>query len=99
MGLAAVIIGTSIFKKLIFVKATTLSIAGAIIYKLAIAIVLKLGLDPNYLKLMTAIIVIVALSFNSNVFKFKSKKKYTSSIVEKEGGDLNAKDSSVAQGL
>lgn len=100
MGLAAVIIGTSIFKKLTFVKATTLSIAGAIIYKLAIAIVLKLGLDPNYLKLMTAIIVIVALSFNSNVFKFKSKKKYdTSDIVEKEGGDLDAKDSSVAQGL
>ena len=100
MGLAAVIIGTSIFKKVSFVKATSLSIFGAIIYKLAIAMALKFGLNPNYLKLMTAIIVIVALSLNSGVFKVKGRRKKNKSIVsDKEGGDLNAKDSSIAQGL
>lgn len=99
MGLAAVIIGDSIFKKLSFVKATTLSLIGAIIYKLAIALAIKWRLDPNYLKLMTSIIVIVALSFNSEIFKFKSKKRVSKIEKVKEGGDIDAKDSKAMQGL
>lgn len=100
MGLAAVIIGTSIFKKVSFVKATTLSIFGATIYKLAIAMALKFGLNPNYLKLMTAVIVIIALSLNSGVFKIKVRRKKANNVVlNKKGGDLDAKDSSIAQGL
>lgn len=99
MGLAAVIIGSSIFKKISLIKATTLSIFGAIIYKLAIALALKWKLDPNYLKLMTAVIVIVALSFNSEVFKFKSKKKIIRKDKVEESGDINAEDSEIAQGL
>ena len=98
MGLAAVIIGTSIFNKMSFVKATSLSIFGAIIYKLALALALKFGLNPNYLKLMTAIIVIIALSLNSGIFKSKGRKN-KNKVVVKEGGELNAEDSSVAQGL
>ena len=74
MGLAAVIIGSSLFEKVSFIKATTLSILGAVIYKAAIAIVLKLGLNANDLKLMTAIIVVIALCSNNGVFKFKKKK-------------------------
>lgn len=99
MGLAAVIIGSSILKKISLIKATTLSIFGAIIYKLAIALALKWKLDPNYLKLMTAVIVIVALSFNSEVFKFKSKKKIIRKDKVEESGDINAEDSEIAQGL
>ncbi len=98
MGLAAVIIGASIFKKVSFMKYTTISIFGAIIYKLAIAMALKFGLNPNYLKLMTAVIVIIALSLNSGVFKSK-RKKAKSGVTNREGGDVNAKDSSVAQSL
>ncbi|AJG97753.1 ABC transporter [Clostridium beijerinckii] len=74
MGLAAVIIGTSLFERLSFIKVTTLSILGAIIYKAAIAIVLKLGLNANDLKLMTAIIVVIALCSNNSAFKFKKRK-------------------------
>jgi putative ABC transport system permease protein len=78
MGLAAVIIGSSLFEKISFIKATTLSIFGAIIYKCAIALVLKyggvIGLTANDLKLMTAIIVVVALCSNNGIFKFKKKK-------------------------
>lgn len=100
MGLAAVIIGASIFKKMSFMKYTTISIFGAIIYKLAIALALKFGLNPNYLKLMTAVIVIIALSLNSGVFKFKGKRrKAKSTEIKREGGDVNAKDSSIAQSL
>ena len=100
MGLAAVIIGNSIFKKLSFVKVTTLSILGSIIYKLAIAIVLKLEINPNYLKLMTAIIVIIALSFDSGVIKIKRKnKKMVKNISIDKGGEIHAKDTRIAQGL
>ena len=100
MGLAAVIIGASIFKKMSFMKYATISIFGAIIYKLAIALALKFGLNPNYLKLMTAVIVIIALSLNSGVFKFKGKRrKAKSTEIKREGGDVNAKDSSIAQSL
>ena len=99
MGLASVIIGSSMFKRISFIKATSLSIFGAIIYKLAIAMALKFGLNPNYLKLMTAIIVILALSLNSDTFKYKSRRKSKKVIMENEGGDLNAEESSIAQGL
>lgn len=86
MGLAAVIIGTSLFERMSFIKATTLSIIGAIIYKGAIALVLKygavIGLIANDLKLMTAIIVVIALCSNNGVFRMKKKKLI-------EGGEKN----------
>lgn len=89
MGLAAVIIGCSLFEKISFLKATTLAILGAIIYKAAIAIVLKygaiIGLTANDLKLMTAIIVVIALCSNNGIFKFKKKV-----IVEGEAQDVKS---------
>ena len=65
MGLATVVIGLTIFSKISFMKCTTISILGAIIYKVVI---------PNDLKLITAIIVIIALASNNGIFKFKNKK-------------------------
>ena len=74
MGLATVVIGITIFGKLSLLKCTTLSILGAIIYKVAIAIALRVNFTPNDLKLITAIIVIIALASNNGIFKFKNKK-------------------------
>ena len=78
MALAAVIIGSSLFERVSFIKATTLSIFGAIIYKGAIALVLKygsiIGLTANDIKLMTAVIVVIALCSSNGIFKFKKKK-------------------------
>ena len=74
MGLATIVIGITIFCKLSLFKCTTLSILGAIIYKVAIAIALKINFNPNDLKLITAIIVIIALASNNGIFKFKNKK-------------------------
>ena len=65
MGLATVVIGITIFGKLSLLKCTTLSILGAIIYKVAIAIALRVNFNPNDLKLITAIIVIIALASNN----------------------------------
>ena len=93
MGLAAVIIGTSLFERLSFVKVTTLSILGAIIYKAAIAVVLKVGLNANDLKLMTAIIVVIALCSNSGFFKSKKKKAVIG------GGTEDVKSETTVQGI
>ena len=98
MGLAAVIIGVSIFGKISFIKATTLSIFGAIIYKLVIAIALWMKLNPNDLKILTAVLVAVALAANNNVFKFKRKNRDVISMSNK-GGDGDAKASRVMQSI
>ena len=78
-GLATVVIGLTLFGRMSLLKCTTLSILGAIIYKIAIAIALKVNFNPNDLKLITAVIVIIALASNNGIFKFKKK------IGKKEG--------------
>ena len=98
MGLAAVIIGVSIFGKLSFIKVTSLSIFGAIIYKLVIAIALWMKLNPNDLKILTAVLVAIALAANNNVFKFKRKNRDVKSMSNK-GGDDSAKDSRTMQSI
>jgi len=60
-GLAAVIIGTTIFKKLSFVKGTTAVITGSIVYKICIQIAISLGLPANLLKLITAALFLAIL--------------------------------------
>lgn len=97
MGLAAVIIGTSIFGKLSIIKVTTLSIFGAIIYKLVVAVALWMKLNPNDLKILTAILVAMALASNSDAFKIKNKRKISSN--NGEGGEENAEDSRAMQSI
>ncbi len=60
-GLATVIIGTTLFKKLSFVKGTTAVVAGSIIYKICIQLAISLGLPANLLKLVTAVLFLVIL--------------------------------------
>lgn len=97
MGLAAVIIGTSIFGKLSIIKVTTLSIFGAIIYKLVVAVALWMKLNPNDLKILTAILVAIALASNSGAFKIKNKRKIVNN--NGEGGEKNAEDSRAMQSI
>ena len=62
MGLASVIIGEGIFRPR---KITTILLAvvgGAFAYRLFIGIALRLGLPPTNLKLITAVLVIIALA-------------------------------------
>jgi len=60
-GLAAVIIGTTLFKRLSFVKGTTAVVIGSIVYKACIQIAISLGLPANLLKLITASLFLVIL--------------------------------------
>ncbi len=73
MGLASVIIGMSIFGKVKIMKATTMVILGAVIYKACLAVAMLLGLPTNYLKLLMAVIFTIAL-VSSNFFSQGRKK-------------------------
>lgn len=72
IGLASLIIGKSIFKKVKF-SITTVAILGSILYKLSIAVALKLGFPPTDLKLITCVIVVLALTLNKNSISFNFK--------------------------
>ena len=60
-GLAAVIIGTRIFTNRQKVNSSTADIVGSIIYKACVALALSLGLVPQDLKLVTAVLFLAIL--------------------------------------
>lgn len=78
-GLASVIIGESLFGKNNILRAVIAVIAGSIIYRLVIATVLRLGLTPTDLKLMTAVLVILALASP------EIKKRFSEQLQKRNG--------------
>ncbi|MCI8703226.1 MAG: ABC transporter permease [Anaerotignum sp.] len=60
-GLATVIVGTTLFRKMSFVKGTTAVLVGSVFYKICIQIAISLGLPANLLKLATAVLFLVVL--------------------------------------
>lgn len=62
MGLASVIIGESLFRPRGVARLLVASIGGAFTYRLFITIALRLGMAPGDLKLITAVLVIIALA-------------------------------------
>ena len=85
IGLAAVIIGQVLFGKLFHNFASKLFAVsvGAILYYIVIQAVLAMGMNPNYLKLLSALVVAVFLSLPY------WKGRYFSRPVKK-GGAANA---------
>ncbi len=73
-GLAAVIIGTTLFRRMSFVKGTTAVIAGSVIYKACIQVAISLGLPANLLKLITAVLFLLILVLGN--FQKGSVKKH-----------------------
>lgn len=77
IALASVIIGCAIFKKVRFVKGTTASIIGALIYTACLNIVIVLGMPSIGLKLIMAIlfaIILIGNNFASGKLKLKLPK-------------------------
>ena len=66
IGLASVIIGTALMKKVSFFKVTTSVVLGAIVYKACVAIAIKCGLQSTDLKLITAVLFLVILIVTSD---------------------------------
>ncbi len=62
IGLASVIIGEVLFHQLSFAKRLLTIVIGSIVYRLIIDLVLQLGIDPQDIKLFSALILAIALS-------------------------------------
>jgi len=62
MGLASVIIGEALFRPKGVARLLLAALGGAFIYRLVISVALRLGMAPGDLKLITAILVIIALA-------------------------------------
>ncbi|MDY2699148.1 MAG: ABC transporter permease [Suilimivivens sp.] len=61
IGLASVIIGTSIFKKITFLRVTSSVIIGSLIYKACVAVAIRVIPASSDLKLVTAVLFLVIL--------------------------------------
>ena len=61
IGLASVIIGTSLFRQVTFLRVTSSVVIGSIIYKACVAIAIKFGFQANDLKLITAVLFLIIL--------------------------------------
>ena len=78
IGLASIVIGEVLFSrfKSFYMKLSS-AIVGCCTYFLIRAVVLWLGLDPNDMKLLSAIIVALALATPVAMAKYRTKKAYS----------------------
>lgn len=96
IGLAAVIFGEAIFKKARWILPTTMAIIGAILYQGCTAIALQLGFPATDLKLLSALIVTLALALNNHKIKaFPTLLSKTSKPSNIKGGIARAKHSTI----
>ncbi|WP_026894953.1 ABC transporter permease [Clostridiisalibacter paucivorans] len=74
MGLASIILGEAILKKTPLNSPTIMAVIGALLYQIGTGFALKLGFPATDLKLITVIIIVLALAFKNNPLKFNLKK-------------------------
>ncbi|MBD8042341.1 ABC transporter permease [Arthrobacter sp. Sa2BUA2] len=82
VGLASVIIGQAVFGSRLIVISTLAVILGSIVYRIVIALALQVGFNPSDMKLISAVLVVVALVLPQwKVFRrlptFRSLRKST----------------------
>ena len=90
IGLASVIIGTSLFKKVTFMRVTSSVVIGSIIYKGCVALALRLGLPSTDLKLITAVLFLVILVVSMDRNKSAKIKETADSKEETTQGGTEA---------
>ncbi|MEE0421395.1 MAG: ABC transporter permease [Lachnospiraceae bacterium] len=61
IGLASVIIGTSLFKKLTLLRVTSSVVIGSVLYKGCVALAISLGFESSDLKMITAVLFLAIL--------------------------------------
>ena len=94
IGLAAVIIGEVLFGKIFknFALRLLSAVFGGVIYYLVITFVIQIGLNPNYLKLFSALVV--ALFLGVPYWKSKIAPKRVKAVSDNDnanaGGESNA---------
>ena len=72
VGLASVIIGTSLFKKVTFFRVTSSVVVGSILYKACVAVAMFAGISPNAIKLITAVLFLIILVISMDRKKVKA---------------------------
>lgn len=77
-GLSSVIIGLTIFRKVKFMKPTTMVIIGTLIYRACLQIAMSLGLPSDYNKLLMAVLFVIALVVSRTL----DNKKGGASVVK-----------------
>ncbi|MCR8845935.1 ABC transporter permease [Paenibacillus sp. SC116] len=89
IGLASVIIGEAIFGKRTIARVTFAVLLGAVLYRLILAVALQMEVDSTDLKLLTALIVIFALTLPRIRGNMKQKAVSRKRAVEmmKVGGE------------
>jgi putative tryptophan/tyrosine transport system permease protein len=65
MGLSSVMLGTLLLRRTRF-KLTTMVITGSVVYRFIVALAIRLGMDPQHLKLVTVIIFVIAIVLNNS---------------------------------
>ena len=73
LGLASVIIGEALVGSRAFGLLITGTIMGSVLFRLLVAIALRWGLNPNDLKLITALFVFSALVFPKLLQRIRTK--------------------------
>ncbi len=61
IGLASVIMGTSVFKKVTFIRVTSSVVVGSVFYKACVALAIRLGFPSTDTKFITAAILLIIL--------------------------------------
>lgn len=94
VGLASVIIGEAIFGTKTIVRTTFAVIIGSVIYRIILGFALRINLDPGDMKLITAIIVVIALVVPRLFEERRNKKKKLQrrAALDAERGDLLVKN-------
>ncbi len=78
IGLASIVIGEVLLGRFInFIFKFSSAIVGSIVYFLIRAAVLQMGLDPNYMKALSAVLVFIALAVPVVSAKWKLRKAYS----------------------
>ncbi|NLW55016.1 MAG: ABC transporter permease, partial [Firmicutes bacterium] len=90
VGLASVIIGEVVIRTSRIIFATFGVILGSIIYRLAIAVALQLGFAPTDLKIVTALLVILALGAPS-LRRFMIQDEFAERLMERSTSDAQTK--------
>lgn len=90
VGLASVILGQGIFGTRTVVVATLAVVLGSVLYRLVITVALQAGLNPSDMKLISAVLVVIALVLPQlSVFK-RWKRRRTLRAAQEVQADVGA---------
>ena len=81
IGLASIIIGEVVFGRVgNYMYRLSSVVVGSILYRVVVAVVLQMGLSTDDLKLLTAVLVAIALTIPVMIEKHNQKKRYKMSM-------------------